>query len=144
MARGATVAMPIIPVPAVTPRVEAGRGGIGGDGEGGAIDNAQMGVLTINPELGAKKGSKQSKATDLVTGNQANSGAGGSGGGAGTATAGTGGMTGGQNGTPTPGGPGRCRYIGNRRGGRPRPGSRCHRQYPQHARYRKPCEHNRR
>jgi hypothetical protein len=49
------------------------------------------GVLTINPRLGAKKGSKQLKATDVITGNSAAAGIGGAGGSFGVAQAGTGG-----------------------------------------------------
>ena len=84
---------------------------------GGAIDNTSMGVLTINPELGAKKGSKQSKATNLFTGNLADSGAGGIGGGRGSATGGMGGMSGGQNGTSTPGSQGPSGLSGSGIGG---------------------------
>ena len=54
-----------------------GNGGVGGSGLGGGIFNQTTGTLTIQPRLGAKKGSKQSKATDTITGNQANRGLGG-------------------------------------------------------------------
>ena len=52
----------------------AGNGGAGGGsgaGRGGGISNLPGGTLTIQPRLGAKKGSKQSKATNLITANQA-------------------------------------------------------------------------
>ena len=61
----------------------AGNGGTGGDGGfgiGGGIFNAMNGTLTIKPRQGAKKGSKQAKATDLITTNQANLAPGGVGG----------------------------------------------------------------
>ena len=58
----------------------AGNGGNGGESgisEGGGIFDANTGNITINPRLGAKKGSAQAAATDLITGNQAfSSGAG--------------------------------------------------------------------
>ena len=52
-------------------------GGTGGDGGfssfgiGGGIHNANNASLVINPRLHARKGSSQSKATDLITSNQA-------------------------------------------------------------------------
>jgi hypothetical protein len=41
--------------------------GAGGDAFGGGIAN--NGSLTIEPRLGARKGSKQAKATDTISGN---------------------------------------------------------------------------
>ena len=49
-----------------------GGGGAGGGGFGGAIINSSTGNLTIKPRLGAKKNSKQYKATNLITANKAN------------------------------------------------------------------------
>ena len=46
-------------------------GGVGGEGLGGGIWSAVSSRLTIDPRLGAKKGSKQSKAVDSITLNQA-------------------------------------------------------------------------
>ena len=54
-----------------------GNGGNAGNADGGAINNLASGILTIKPRLGAKKGSKQSKATDLITGNSAHAESGG-------------------------------------------------------------------
>jgi hypothetical protein len=68
-------------------------GGAGGDGGfssfgiGGGIDNANNASLVINPRLHAKKGTSQSKATDLITSNQALLAAGGAPGTGGSATA---------------------------------------------------------
>jgi hypothetical protein len=59
---------------------------------GGAIFNALTASLTIDPRLGAKKGSRQSKATDVITANQANRGLGGKGGLGGTGFGGLGGQ----------------------------------------------------
>ena len=56
---------------------DGGNGGESGIGEGGGILVDVSGTLKIDPRLGAKKGSKQAKATDQITGNQAfDSGAG--------------------------------------------------------------------
>ncbi len=82
-----------------------GAGGEGGTGIGGGIFNAVTGTLTINPRLGAKKGSKQAKATDVITANLAASASGGLAGAGGGATGGIGIVPGG-NGTATPGQPG--------------------------------------
>ena len=57
----------------------------------------------INPRLHARKGSTQSKATDLITANQALAATGGAPGTGGSATAGLGGSPGGANGTTTAG-----------------------------------------
>ena len=57
------------------PGGNGGGGGAGGGGLGGAIVNSSTGNLTIKPRLGAKKNSKQFKATDLITANKANGGA---------------------------------------------------------------------
>ena len=46
-----------------------GAGGEGATGSGGGIFNSATGTLTIKPRLGAKKGSKQAKATDTITAN---------------------------------------------------------------------------
>ncbi len=68
-------------------------------------DDATPGTLTINPRLGAKKGSKQAKATDFITGNIAASASGGQAGAGGGATAAG-------NGTATPGQPGATGLFG--------------------------------
>ena len=78
---------------------DGGTGGAGGSGLGGGIFNQTTGTLTIQPRLGAKKSSKQSKATDTITGNQANRGLGGAGWLGGGAQAGLGGTPGGFPGT---------------------------------------------
>jgi hypothetical protein len=59
---------------------------------GGAIFNFANAGLTIDPRLGAKKGSRQSKAMNVITANQANRGLGGVGGKAGTGFGGLGGQ----------------------------------------------------
>ena len=83
---------------------EGGDGGFGSFGIGGGIHNADNASLLINPRLHARKGSKQSKATDLITSNQALAGSGGgSPGSGGSATAGAGGNPGGANGVATHG-----------------------------------------
>jgi hypothetical protein len=46
---------------------DGGSGGTGGDALGGAISNATTGILTIKPRSGARRGSKQFRATNLVT-----------------------------------------------------------------------------
>jgi hypothetical protein len=69
-----------------------GSAGAGGVGLGGAIFNAGNASLTIDPRLGAKKGSRQSKATNLITANQANRGLGGAGGKGGIGVGGPGGQ----------------------------------------------------
>jgi hypothetical protein len=69
-----------------------GSAGAGGGGLGGAIFNSINASLTIDPRLGARKGSRQSKATDVITANQANRGLGGAGGQGGGAFAGLGGQ----------------------------------------------------
>ena len=93
------------------PEARGGKatGGTGGDGGfssfgiGGGIHNANNASLVINPRLHAKKGSSQSKATDLITSNQALLATGGAPGTGGSATAGTGGSPNGANGTATHG-----------------------------------------
>ena len=73
----------------------AAKGGDGGSGAasfGGGIENLPSGNLTIKPQAGARKGSRQSMATNLITANQANAGLGGSGGAAGSAQPGAGGI----------------------------------------------------
>ena len=67
--------------------------------------------------IGAKKGSKQSKATNLITANQATAGAGGPGAAPGIAQAGTGGTPGGTNGQVFPGNRGRTGTAGTGVGG---------------------------
>ena len=66
-------------------------GGNGGIGSGGGIWIDKSATLTIDPRLGAKKGTKQSRASNTITGNQANRGLGGPGGGVAGATVGKGG-----------------------------------------------------
>ncbi len=83
-----------------------GDGGEGGIAEGGGIFNATTGTLVLKPRLGAKKGSKQAKATDVITGNLALSASGGLAGAGGAATAGLGRPLNGVNGTATAGQPG--------------------------------------
>jgi len=85
---------------------DGGDGGEGASGVGGGIFNATTGTLTLEPRLGAKKGSKQAKATDLITTNQALAGSGGQGGAGGSATAGGGISPFGIHGVATPGQPG--------------------------------------
>jgi hypothetical protein len=68
-----------------------GQGGAGGRGSGGGIFNAKGAILTIDPRLGARKGSRQSKATDTITANQATGRTGGEAGSGGAAFAGLGG-----------------------------------------------------
>ncbi|MFO0893192.1 MAG: hypothetical protein U0790_29145, partial [Isosphaeraceae bacterium] len=80
-----------------------GNGGAGGSALGGAILNVNGGVLTIRPRLGAKRNSPQSRATNLITGNQANRGLPGAGGLAGNLQVGGGGTPGGAAGTAFPG-----------------------------------------
>ena len=73
---------------------DGGKGGDGGFssfGIGGGISNENGATLAINPRLGAKKGSK---ATDLITANQALAATGGAPGAGGAAIAGTGGPSG--------------------------------------------------
>ena len=95
-----------------------GSGGSGGGGSGGGIDNDTGGVLTINPRLGAKKGSKQAKATSLVTTNQANLGQAGAGGARGNINVvATGGSPGGTAGQTVLGNPGTAGLIGTGLGG---------------------------
>jgi hypothetical protein len=71
---------------------DGGTAGSGGDGFGGAIFNSLHASLTIDPRLGAKKGSPQSKATDSISGNHANRGPGGAGGQGGNGFGGLGGQ----------------------------------------------------
>jgi hypothetical protein len=60
-------------------------------------------MLTIDPRLGANKGSRQSKTTDTITGNQATGGTGGEGGSGGAAFEGLGGTPNGAIGRSTQG-----------------------------------------
>jgi hypothetical protein len=94
-----------------------GNGGIGGDGLGGGIFNATSAKLTIDPRLGAKKGSPQSKATDTITGNQAKGGIGGAGGQGGGAFAGQGGHPNGLAGSASQGAAGADERAGAGLGG---------------------------
>ncbi len=80
-----------------------GSGGNSGNGAGGGINNLATGVLTINPRSGAKKASKQFKATDVITANSASSAPVGGGSNLGIAQAGTGGSPSGTAGTAFPG-----------------------------------------
>ena len=66
------------------------KGALGSFGIGGGIHNGNAATLTIDPELGAKKKSAQSKATDSITGNGAFATTGGNPGSGGGATAGQG------------------------------------------------------
>jgi hypothetical protein len=74
-----------------------GDGGLGGDGGsrgngmGGGIYTGSHASLTIDPRLGARRGTPQSRATDTITANQANRGLGNGGGAGGGASAGHGG-----------------------------------------------------
>ena len=75
-----------------------GNGAIGGDASGGAIYTQPNASIVIAPRLGAKKGSKEARSTNVISGNTATGGSGGTGGALGTATAGAGGNPGGANG----------------------------------------------
>jgi hypothetical protein len=55
-----------------------GNAGNGGIGQGGGLFNTTTGALVIEPRLGAKKHSKQTNATDTITGNKASAGGAGS------------------------------------------------------------------
>lgn len=68
----------------------SGNGGIGGFGVGGGLSHRD-GTLVINPRKGAKSGSTQAKATDLINGNVAQGVLGGFGGATGKVVAGLGG-----------------------------------------------------
>jgi len=83
-----------------------GDRGEGGIGQGGGIEDTSSGTLVIAPRQGAKKGSKQAKATDVITSNQALSATAGAAGHGGTATPGVGGFLGGNPGTAVQGQPG--------------------------------------
>jgi hypothetical protein len=84
----------------------AGNGGLGGSGLGGAISNARSAILTIDPRLGSRKGSRQSRAANTITANQATLGLGGSAGMVGAGQAGQGGAPNGAPGSAVPGTPG--------------------------------------
>jgi hypothetical protein len=88
------------------PGGDGGDGGEGARGVGGGIFNATTATLTLQPRLGAKKGSKQARANDVITANQALAGSGGQGGAGGGATAGGGISPFGINGVATSGQPG--------------------------------------
>jgi hypothetical protein len=75
----------------------AGHGGNGGNGSGGGVWAGSTGNLTLAPRMGVTKGSKQFRATNSITANQANRGTGGAGGPIGGATIGKGGSP---NGSP--------------------------------------------
>jgi hypothetical protein len=94
-----------------------GEGGNGAAGLGGAIRNLSTGVLTFKPRLGTRKGSAKSKATNLVTNNQANAGPAGGGGTAGVPTAGAGGVANGFAGQNIFGNLGASGRVGNGIGG---------------------------
>ena len=96
---------------------KGGNGGLGGNGLGGAINNLPTGVLTIAPRLHAKKRSKQSKATNLITANQASAGLGGAGAAAGIPVAGSGGIPGGVPGQTFPASSGTAGQPGTGIGG---------------------------
>jgi hypothetical protein len=98
----------------------AGNGGAGGSsgaGFGGGIANFPGGTLTIEPRLGAKKRSKQSKATDIITANQADTAPGALGGAAGVPQAGVGGSPSGAAGVVHPGNAGASALAGTGIGG---------------------------
>jgi hypothetical protein len=83
----------------------------------GAIFNTRNAIVTIDPRLGAKKGSPQSRATDLITANAANRGLGGAGGQGGGGFAGLGGQPNGVSGTARPGASGAGGTAGSGLGG---------------------------
>jgi hypothetical protein len=93
-----------------------GNAGSRGTAGGGGITVAGQGTLSLEPELGAKKGSKQARAKDLITGNSASLGAAGT---VGSPTpsmnitpgTGGGGNPPGQNGTITVGRPGQVSTL---------------------------------
>ena len=97
------------PTAAAAPAATAATAARAPSGVGGGIFNATTGTLTLKPRLGAKKGSSQAKATDVITTNQALAATGGHAGAGGTATGGLGrpaqGFNG-LNGVATPGQPG--------------------------------------
>jgi hypothetical protein len=95
-----------------------GDGGGSGGGSGGGIANFPGGTLTVEPRLGTKKGSKQSKATNLIVANQAiAAGSGAIGGAAGVANAGAGGSPNGVAGLTPPGNDGLTALSGPGIGG---------------------------
>src|SRR5262249_1166900 len=75
------------------------------------------GTLTLAPRLGARRGSRQSAATNTITTGQANRGLGGPGGAAGGAIGGPGQAPGGTDGQAFPRGPGAAGGAGMGRGG---------------------------
>ncbi len=93
------------------------NGGAGGDGLGGGIWSGSESSLTLNPQLGATKRSKQAHAVDIVTLNQAIGGAGGLPGAAGAASGGTAGTPGGKDGLRLSGQPGNVGSTGMGIGG---------------------------
>jgi hypothetical protein len=80
-----------------------GNGGESGIGQGGGIFVATSGTFTLKPRLGARKGTKEASATDVITGNHANASPAGNPGHGGSATAGTGGSPHGARGGATAG-----------------------------------------
>ncbi len=90
---------------------DGGDGGESGTSIGGGIMVDHSGALILNPRIGAKRGSKQAKGVDLITGNLARAAGGGEGGEAGTTVAGAGGVQNGKAGTATPGGDGSFRTL---------------------------------
>ena len=95
-------------------------GAISGTGEGGGIAVDPSGTLVLKPRLGAKKGSKQAGATDVITGNSATPGAPGTAGSPGANIApgtGTGGSPPGKNGVFTVGQPGHVLAVKHSIGG---------------------------
>jgi hypothetical protein len=82
------------------------NGGNGGNGLGGAILNGATGTLTIDPRQGARKGSRQSKATNTITSNQAVQGAAGAKGEGSLGQSGDGGTPNGARGSSSAGMPG--------------------------------------
>ena len=109
-----------MPAPTAAPaaRHSATRGGgLGGEAFGGGLFNANNTTLVLNPRLHSRKGSQQSKATDLITLNQALLAAGGAFGTGGSATAGQGGSPGGAAGTAKPGATGQAHPLSIGAGG---------------------------
>ncbi len=94
-----------------------GDSGVGASGLGGGFFNATKATLTLKPRLGAAKGSRQAKATDVITTNKALAATGGQPGAGGSATGGLGTGSAGVNGVTgvaTPGQPGASELFSRR------------------------------
>jgi hypothetical protein len=94
-----------------------GHGPSGGDGSGGGAFNGAGATLVIAPRRGAKKNSKQAKATGSLSANETIGGDGGSGGPLGLGHGGPGGMPGGSAGEGFPWTAGHLGSPGNGTGG---------------------------